>query len=99
MGELRGITRSRGVLLEKPALIRLWMAQPRGSGITARKPAALRGARDLREGKALKERTSGTVGTRNKVTNFKLAKTAERLRKPGSGTEEGVDNPARRGLA
>jgi hypothetical protein len=87
------------VLLEKPALIRLWMAQPRGSGITARKPAALRGARDLREGKALKERTSGTVGTRNKVTNFKLAKTAERLRKPGSGTEEGVDNPARRGLA
>jgi hypothetical protein len=99
LGELRSITRSRGVLLEKPALIRLWMAQPRGSGITARKPAALRGARDLREGKALKERTSGTVGTRNKVTNFKLAKTAERLRKPGSGTEEGVDNPARRGLA
>jgi len=70
---LRGIPRSRGVLLVKPALIRLWRAQPRGSGITARKPAASRGARDLREGKALKERTSGTVGTRNKVTYLELA--------------------------
>jgi len=33
----------------------------------------LRGARDLREGKALKERTSGTVGARNKATQLKLA--------------------------
>jgi hypothetical protein len=40
----------------KPALTRQARAHSKLIGITAREPAALRGARDLREGKALKEK-------------------------------------------
>jgi len=58
-GGRRGESRSRGLCLRKPTLIRSDQVHLGEARIKARELAASRGVRDLCEGKALKEETSG----------------------------------------
>jgi hypothetical protein len=67
--------------------------------MTTRELAAPRGARDCCEGKTLEGTTQHGCGMKQGREAWACQETAERLRKPESGTEVRVDSSSHTGLA